>query len=147
MASSPLTVVARQRFDVSPARVFRAFTDPALLIRWFSPSPAVSIEVLHHDLRPAGRYRYRYREADGTVSIVTGAFVAIEPPARLVFTWSWEPPDPHAGVETLVSVQCIALGAGTDVTVTHERFPDDVSRSRHELGWRGTLARLPASGC
>lgn len=144
MATRPLAVVARQRYRVPPERIFRAFTEPAMLTRWFSPSTEVSIEVLGHDLQPAGRYRFRYREANGTISIVAGTFREIVAPTRLVFTWSWEAPDPHAGTETLVTVECAADPGGTLVTVTHDRFPDERSRDRHDDGWRGTLARLRA---
>jgi uncharacterized protein YndB with AHSA1/START domain len=144
MASNPLTVTARRRYDVPPDRLFGAFTDPALLTRWFSPSADISIEILAHELRPGGRYRFRYRQPSGEINIVTGEFCAISPPTRLVFTWTWEPPDPHAGIETLVTVDFVAEGTGTRVTVTHERFPDQESRDRHEKGWRTTLARLVA---
>jgi uncharacterized protein YndB with AHSA1/START domain len=142
MASSPLAVVARQRYDASPELVFHAFTAPDVLTRWFSPGVEIQIDVLVHEVRPGGRYRFRYREPDGTVSIVAGEFRAIGPPTCLAFTWTWEPPDPHAGVETLVTVDILADGAGTMVVVTHERLPDQRSRDRHAQGWRSTLARL-----
>lgn len=144
MASEPLSVVARRRYDLAPERVFAAFTDPALLQRWFSPGVDVRMEVLAHDLRVGGRYRFRYTEQDGTVSVVAGAFCEITAPRRLVFTWSWEEPDPHAGIETLVTVEIADGAPGTEVTVTHERFPDEESRARHQQGWRTTLARMPA---
>jgi uncharacterized protein YndB with AHSA1/START domain len=142
MVASSLTVVARQLYDAPPERVFRAFTEPALLQRWFSPGADVAIEVLAHDLRPGGKYRFRYRESDGTVSIVAGEFREITEPRRLVFTWTWEAPDPHAGIETLVTIAIVADGAGTEVVVTHARFPDEPSRARHEAGWRTTLPRM-----
>jgi uncharacterized protein YndB with AHSA1/START domain len=142
MASSPLSVVARRRYDVSPDLVFRAFTEPALLTRWFSPGADIVIEVLVHELRSRGRYRFRYREPSGEISSVAGEFREVSPPTRLVFTWTWEPPDPHAGVETLVTVDFVAENAGTLVVVTHERFPDEQSRERHEKGWRATLERM-----
>ena len=142
MADDPLAVVARQRYDASPELVFHAFTDPDVLMRWFSPGADIHVDVLVHELRPGGRYRFRYREPDGTVSIVAGVFCAIVPPSRLAFTWTWEPPDVHAGVATLVTVDIAADGSGTVVVVTHERFPDEPSRARHAQGWRSTLARL-----
>lgn len=142
MASDSLSVVVRQRYDAPPELVFRAFTDPLLLPRWFSPRADIGVDVLAHDLRPEGRYRFRYREPNGTVSIVTGQFREILPPGRLVFTWTWEEPDPHAGIETLVTVEIVADRSGTEVIVKHERFPDESSRARHAEGWRTTLARM-----
>jgi uncharacterized protein YndB with AHSA1/START domain len=145
MAGSPLSVVARQWYGVAPDMVFRAFTEPQMLTRWFSPGVDIAIEVLAHDLRPHGRYRFKYTEPSGAVSIVCGEFCVISRPTQLIFTWTWEPPDPHAGVETLVTIDLTAERRGTLVVVTHERFPDQESCERHEKGWRATLARLPTA--
>lgn len=142
MARTPLTVTAHHRYDAPPDLVFRAFTEPALLTRWFSPSPDVAIEILSHDLRPKGRYRFRYRQGEGETNVVTGEFCEIAPPTRLVFTWTWEPPDPHAGIETLVTIDLVREGQATLVSVTHERFPDHESCDRHDSGWHTTLPRL-----
>ena len=142
MASSPRSLTARQRHDAPAELVFKAFTDPLILPRWFSPGPEITMAVLAHELRPGGRYRFRYQQPDGTISIVAGEFVAIAPPERLVFTWTWEAPDPHAGIKTLVTVAILDRDPGSEVVVTHERFPDEISRARHDEGWRNTLARL-----
>lgn len=53
----------------------------------------------------------------------------ILPPRRLVFTWTWEPPNPHAGLETLVTVKLPASGRGTEVVITHVRFPSAAART------------------
>jgi uncharacterized protein YndB with AHSA1/START domain len=89
-----------------------------------------------------GRYRFRYHQPSGGSDVVTGAFREIAPPRRLAFTWTWEPPDPHAGIETLVTIELAADGDGTLVVVTHEQFPDQGTRDRHQSGWLSTLPRL-----
>jgi uncharacterized protein YndB with AHSA1/START domain len=142
-SSTSLSVIARQRYDAPPDLVFRAFTEPDLLTRWFSPSADIAIDVLAHELCPDGRYRFRYSEPSGQVSVVTGRFREIVRPTRLVFTWAWESPDTHGGAETLVTVDIRPDGGGTLVVVTHEGFPDQSMRDRHEGGWRATLARCP----
>jgi uncharacterized protein YndB with AHSA1/START domain len=123
--------------------VFRAFTEPDLLTRWFSPASDIAIEVLAHELRADGRYRFRYSEPTGEVSVVTGRFREIVRPTRLVFTWGWESADTDGGAETVVTVDIRAEKGGTLVVVTHERFPDQAMRDRHERGWQSTLARFP----
>jgi uncharacterized protein YndB with AHSA1/START domain len=67
----------------------------------------------------------------------------VAPARRLVFTWTWEPPDVHAGIETLVSVTLAPKDRGTRLQVRHEGFPTNASRDRHDVGWSGTLERLP----
>ena len=65
-----------------------------------------------------------------------------------MFTWAWEegggcgdsgnePP-----VETLVTVVFREKGPSTEVTLTHELFPNSESRDKHDEGWSGCLTRL-----
>lgn len=144
MPDAVLGLLVRRSYRASPESVFRAFTDPALLARWFSPSAEIAVEVLAFELAIGGCYRLAYRLDEHTASTVTGVFREIVAPSRLVFTWTWEAPDPHAGIDTLVTVE-ISDGGGslTEVTVRHERFPDDATRDRHDEGWGTTLDRLP----
>ena len=51
-------------------------------------------------------------------------------------------PDPFAGIETLVTVELSDKGDGTNVVVTHDRFPDAERRAVHDHRWHATLARL-----
>ena len=99
--------------------------------------------MLEHHLRPGGRYRFAYRFPEGERRRVRGEFREIEAPGRLVFAWTCEPPDPHAGIDMLVSVVLAADRAGTALRIKHEMFPDPETRDRHDDGWRATLDRLP----
>ena len=137
-----LAVFVRRRFRASKESVFRAFTEPSLLTLWFSPSEDIRVEVLEHDFSIGGRYRFGFRFPEGHRNTVLGTFREISAPYRLVFTWTWEAPDPHAGIETLVIVRIEPVGSETEVVVTHERFPSWESRDRHDAGWSTTLDRL-----
>lgn len=140
--ASQLAVSVRRRFPASCEEIFRAFTDPETLVRWFSPSEDIGTEVVEHDLRVGGSYRLAFRMADGTENRVRGVFKEIQPPHRLGFTWTWEAPDPHAGIETLVTVVLREDANETEVLVSHDRFPTHESRDRHDAGWTTTLDRL-----
>ena len=132
----------RPRLKTSFSFSFSPFTDPEQLVRWFSPSVDIGTEVLEHDLRVGGSYRLEFIFADGKGDTVRGAFRELEPPERLAFTWTWEAPDPHAGIETLVTIVLREDGAETEVVVSHDRFPTNESRDRHEAGWATTFDRL-----
>lgn len=123
------------------ALVFRAFTEPSLLERWFCPNPEMVLRVDALDLRVGGRYRFVYHGGAGAIAVI-GEYIKIEAERELIFTWTWEPPDPHAGIKTLVHVTFSARDGGTEVSVTHERFPTDESMQRHRNGWQLTLDRL-----
>jgi uncharacterized protein YndB with AHSA1/START domain len=118
-----------------PERVWRAFTEPAALAAWFWPERfGPTAEV---DLRTGGRFRIAGPRVGMAVS---GDYVEIEPPKRLVFTWQWD----GEAEQTLVTVTLVAVADGTDLTVVHERFADDTSRDNHVQGWSDCLDRLPA---
>ena len=146
-----LGVLVRRRFRAARADVFRAFAEPAMLRRWFSPSPDIVTEVIEHDFRAGGRYRFGFVYPDGQRETVLGEFCEIEPPVHLAFTWSWGPtalkdipPDRHAGIETLVTIRFREIGDETEVVVTHDRFSSYETRDRHDAGWSTTLERLAA---
>jgi uncharacterized protein YndB with AHSA1/START domain len=72
---------------------------------------------------------------------LSGTYREVRAPERLVYTWRWERPEMDVG-ETLVTVEFHDLGGATEVIVTHELFPDEAARDRHQEGWSGCLARL-----
>jgi uncharacterized protein YndB with AHSA1/START domain len=131
-----------RRLAASPETVFRAFADAQLVSQWLSPSPEVTLVVLAFDFRVGGRYRFAYHLPDGQTMFVNGAYQAIEAPSRIVFSWNIEPPDEHAGLESVVSVTITRVAGGADLLIRHARLTQPGSKSRHAEGWRGALDRL-----
>lgn len=134
--------VCTRWFAAPPELVFRAFTEPRLLERWFCPSADVTVRVESCDPRPGGTYRFVFAFPDGRMVPVIGEYRTVTPSERLVFTWTWEPPDPWAAVITVVTVDLSAKGGGTQVDVRHERFASVEMKTPHEAGWLSTLDRL-----
>ena len=119
------------------ADVFAAWTDPAAMAQWMTPSGTASAEV---DLRVGGRFRLVM--ADEHLRIEhTGEYQVIEPPVLLVFTWRSE----FTGMrDTLVTVRLTERGShATELEVTHELATDDEASS-HAGGWGQLLGRLQA---
>lgn len=80
------TILVRRWLAAPPARVFAAFTEPALLRRWWGGIPGSTLSVCEVDLRPGGKWRFVERMADGREVPFSGRFRSVEPPHRLVFT-------------------------------------------------------------
>ena len=135
-----LTLNLSRTFDAPRERVFRAWTDPALLEKWWGP-PGFTCPLAQVDLRAGGTYRLGMKPPGGEVFYLRGVFREVRPPERLVYTWKWEEDTEGAG-ETLVTVEFKDLGARTEVVLTHERFPDAEAVERHTDGWDGCLVRL-----
>jgi uncharacterized protein YndB with AHSA1/START domain len=132
-----------RRIAATPAEVFRAWTDPEILMTWWGP-PGCVVPRAEVDLRPGGRYRLDMRVPNMNPVELSGVYVAIEPPRRLVYTWTWRGTGENDGIESLVTVEFRDAGGATDVVVLHERLPSERSRQRHEHGWGGSVDRLVA---
>jgi len=137
-------VMVRRHLAATPQNVFAAFSEPRLVRRWLTPSPDITLTLLRFDFRQGGTYRFGYELPDGRTVIVGGSYRTIEPPSKIVFTWIIEPPDEHAGIESLVTVTITPEGTGSKLVILHEKLTRPDAVARHALGWRGALDRLPA---
>lgn len=121
-------------------RVFAAWTSPDVLRRWWAAEPGWTTPEVAVDLRVGGGYRLSMADpVAGAVHTVSGSYLEVDPPGRLVYTWRWELADAPT---TVVTVEFAEVPGGTEVVVTHTGFPDPGDRDRHGTGWRGCLANL-----
>jgi uncharacterized protein YndB with AHSA1/START domain len=79
------SVVITRVFDAPRALVWQAWTDPAMLARWFGPRGFAS-SVPEFDLRVGGALRIVMHGPDGNDYPMQGVFREVAPPARLVFS-------------------------------------------------------------
>ena len=138
LTSTKPSLTIKRRFNVPPAKVFGAWTDPEKLKRWFGPGQVEPL-LAESDARVGGRYHIVMRSADGEEHDVSGVFREVVRNEKLVFTWAWRSTPER---ESLVTVELKRDGAGTLLTLTHEQFFDEAARDRHQHGWNGTLDRL-----
>ena len=114
-----------------PETVFPYFTDPSRYTQWMGTQATL-------DPVPGGAYRVSMR--DGVE--VSGAFVEVDPPHRLVFTWGWSHDHAVAPGSTRVVVTLEPEDGGTRVVLRHYDLPDDEQRDHHRKGWQMYLERL-----
>lgn len=137
MTLPSLTLV--RRIKASPARIWAAITRPEQMVQWWGPDagPTLSAEA---DVRPGGRFSIVFRLLDGSEHNPTGVYREVVPEKTLVFTWEWAGrPD----WESLVTFRLEPFAGGTELTLIHERLPDEEARKSHEAGWTGFLDKLP----
>jgi uncharacterized protein YndB with AHSA1/START domain len=132
------TLVMRRRINAIPEKLFAAWTQPTLLVRWWGPQ-GVACPAAEIDLRVGGSYRIANQFPDGKVIWIAGMFEVIEPPHRLTYSWKLESQN---GPVERVTVCFVAHGVATEVVVTHERIRDEAARTSHERGWIGCLDSL-----
>jgi uncharacterized protein YndB with AHSA1/START domain len=127
-------------YPVAPEQVWRAWTDPRALARWFGPGPADAVSHAELDVRVGGRYRVVFGAPDGSEHEASGVYTAVEPLQRLAFTWSRRGL-PEA--ESQVTIELRAVAGGTELTFRHD-FSNVAARDDHEIGWLPTFAKLEA---
>ena len=137
---APLELIMNRTFNAPRERVFRAWTEAAELDRWFTPDPGAKVTA-SVDLRVGGAYRIDMVQGDRAYGAF-GTYREIRPPERLVFTWTAVNCGSTVAEETLVTVEFFQAGDKTQVTLTHQYFPNVEARDRHEHGWKGCLDHL-----
>jgi uncharacterized protein YndB with AHSA1/START domain len=96
----PLVRITRV-FDAPPQKVFRAHTDPDLLVRWLGPRDA-SMRVEHFDCRTGGSYRYVHTTSTGFEAWFRGTFHEVRPSGLIVQTFTFEGMPDGVALEKLV---------------------------------------------
>ena len=80
--------------DAPKEKLYRCYTDPALLKQWFAPKPWTTPRV-ELDVRPGGSSLIVMRGPDGTEFPNRGVYLEVVPNEKIVFTdaytKAWEP--------------------------------------------------------
>ena len=103
-------------FDAPRKLVYDALTKPELVKRWLGVFGGHTMEVCEIDLKVGGKYRYVWRNKDGSMMGMGGVFKEIVPQQRIVttekFDESWYPGE---AVDTLTLTE---QGGKTTMTTT-----------------------------
>ncbi|SDN53792.1 SRPBCC family protein [Geodermatophilus sp. DSM 45219] len=95
----PLVRITRE-FDAPPAKVFRAHTDPELVVQWLGPR-GLEMAIDHYDCRTGGSYRYLHRQGDEEYGF-HGCFHEVRPDELIVQTFTYEGEPDGVALERLV---------------------------------------------
>ena len=126
--------------DAGPEVVYRAWTDPKVMGKWFAPRD-MSTPIAEVDLKVGGKYRIGMKSPDGELYVATGTYREIIPNEKLVFTWRWES-EPSDISNTLVTVEFKKSGEHTRLVLTHDKFATEELVKDHREGWEGALSKL-----
>ena len=94
----PLVRIVRE-FDAPPEKVFRAHTDPKLVVQWLGPRDLEG-EIITWDCRPGGEYRYIHRRGDDEFRF-RGCFHEVRPSELIVQTFTFEGMPDHVSLEKM----------------------------------------------
>lgn len=138
MNTTPVSaaVVVRRTIAAPAEDLFDAWLDPDALATWMRPG-TIRSTVAEVEPREGGTYVITMTGGSGPI-VHKGVYRQINRPKRLVFTWA------SPGTElrdTLVTVDFLRAGNGTEVIVTHEQLSESAMPS-HNNGWTSALEKL-----
>ena len=134
-------LVITRIFDAPRRLVFKMWTEPEHLVRWWGPSGFTTISG-RMDVRTGGVWSRSMRAPDGRVIRKHGVYREIVTPERLVFTYVTDDPVGNPGPETLVTVTFTDLGGKTRLTLHQGGFESVVAGEAHHGGWTSCRERL-----
>ena len=126
-------------FHYPPAKVWQAWTDPAIAKVWFGSDPNGTVLAAKMDVRINGVFAVTFANSDGTEFTAQGMYKEVHEPQRLVFTWGWAN---QPEVNELISLEFSPDDDGTLMTFEQSNIDPSTSMHNYEEGWRSTFQKL-----
>jgi uncharacterized protein YndB with AHSA1/START domain len=148
-AASPAdqpTITMEREFAAPPAAVFRAYSDPEALTRWYGPD-GFTITMIAMDFRVGGLLRFTMHGPDGTDYSCRIQYREIVPSARLAYRHGSDVDNDPNVFEVVITFA--AAGAGRTLLKTQSTFSSIEARNAvmkfgaKELGMQ-TIEKLAA---
>jgi uncharacterized protein YndB with AHSA1/START domain len=119
-------------------KTWEAWTNPALILKWFGSDPNGEGIKAEMDVQAGGKFEISFVDSNGTEHTCSGVYVVVEKPVELSFSWSWKS---EPGVESLVTVSFIDKKNSTLMQFEHANLG---SASKHDYlqGWQSTFVKL-----
>jgi uncharacterized protein YndB with AHSA1/START domain len=92
-------IIITCEFDAPRDLVFRAHTDPGLLVQWLGPRD-LTMTIDRYDVRDGGRWRYVHTDAQGNTYGFHGVFHGDPSPQAIVQTFEFEGAPGHVKLDT-----------------------------------------------
>ncbi len=94
-------IIVTREFDAPRDIVFKAFTDPKLVVKWLVPKQ-LKMHLEKFEARAGGSYRYYYTDDQGNEFAFRGVTHEVAAPERIIQTFEFEglPEKGHVALET-----------------------------------------------
>ena len=131
--SQTQAVTLSRTYTASPEQIWKAWTDPDVLSRWYGCAPDQHWTIHRWDVTTGGLLHVSM-DFDGEPFVVRGEFLEVDAPNRLRFTFG-------EGQTISVDISTEEPGGDSTVTVTHDGLDGEMPTIVTE-GWTSSLTEL-----
>ena len=137
------TFTLERTYDATPAKVFKAFADPATKRRWFVEGEGWEVEEFAGEFKVGGVERSRFRFRGGAPVRNDTTYHDIVPNERIIFAYTMTIGDNRIS-SSLATLQFKPAGSGTQLIFTEQgAFLDGLDTAGpREGGWKELLDAL-----
>lgn len=136
----PNIVHLHRIFPVSPAKLFRAFTDAQAMAQWLPPY-GFTAAVHQLEAKVGGRHRMSFTNfTSGNSHSFGGEYLEFLPDERLKYTDRFD--DPNLPGEMVVTVDFKAVAMSCEIRIEQAGIPDMIPVEACYLGWQESLDKL-----
>lgn len=147
-SNSNNTVRLHRVMKAPPEVVFRAFVEPAALVKWMAPHGYVAT-VHSMDVRPGGSYKmsFTHFRAKQTHSF-GGTYKEVKPGELLRYNDTFDDPNLPGEMTMTVTFKKVSFGPPgvgpvfTDLHILQENIPPQIPAEMCYLGWQESLTLL-----
>jgi uncharacterized protein YndB with AHSA1/START domain len=140
MASNDRTVRLHRVLRCPPDRLYRAFLDPAAMVKWLPPHGYVA-QVHSMDARVGGGYKMSFTNfGTGQSHTFGGTYIELTPNQRLRYTDQFDDPGMPGQMQVTISLRPVTCG--TELSVVQENIPEQIPVELCYLGWQESLSQL-----
>lgn len=134
-----LSLEVTRHLPFPPERVFDAWLDPKMMQKFLVPGPGMTVPEAQNDPRVGGRFRVVMLAPDMDEGWPhEGEYLEIDRANRLKFTWV----SGYTQDDSEVTLDLTPAEGGTNLRLSHVRFPNEESRDNHKGGWALILEAL-----
>jgi|GEM_PF-118227 len=149
-APAGYTLHMTRMFDAPRDLVYKAFTDPAMLVHWMGPRGFQAMNV-ENDVRVGGKWRLRLHvvavntdcDPRGQTDLwMQGTYIEVAPPERLVYTFAWDGRTDMSYEETTITATFRELEGKTVLDFKQAGFASATNRDEHNTGWSSAFDKF-----
>jgi uncharacterized protein YndB with AHSA1/START domain len=138
--SNTNTIRLHRVIKAPPERVYRAFLDPAAMVKWLPPNGFTG-HVHHSEIKVGGTYKMSFTNfTTGNSHSFGGEYLELVPNERIVNTDKFDDPNLPGEMRNTITLKKVSIG--TELNIVQEGVPAAIPAEACYLGWQESLMLL-----